>query len=550
MNIRNWSIKFKLQFLTAIFAIGLLISGLESINTIKHMKTGLDEIGGVHLKSVYFLLELDKDLYQALSGVQKAYQASPGSKEYREAVSYYHKQVKRDVPKKWQDGFLMLRDKWTFEEEQQIAAFESAHHAWNKAIEDLFRTIENNPTQTTTAENLAKEISNSLFDQMRDHVNTLSDAALEKSDLKMLESDIQNKRSYTILLLTISLTLGVSLFLSVIIANSMLRPIQQVISGLKDISTGEGDLTKRLLVNTGDEVGELVEWFNKFIEKLQSIIRDIKTTGKSLGVASVGVTQTSEELATGAEQQEAQLSEISVSMEEISAMIHTTNLSTENTQKNAETADSVAGEGTVNINETLHEIQKLAEVLANAVLEIRKLASDSQAIGEVIRVIEEIADQTNLLALNANIEAARAGDAGRGFAVVADEVRKLAERTVNATGEIDEKVGEIQKSVEKSVQAVEHSSAYSDKTQDLARRSGEYIQTIAQSIEAVKNAVNAIAKASAEQSGGVDQVTGNIDSVTQVAKEAALAAQKLAAASQQLNSELAALNALVDQFKV
>ncbi len=550
MNIRNWSIKFKLQFLTAIFALGLIGTGIESFNTITDLKAGLDEVGGVHLKSVYFLLELDKDLYQALSGVQKATQTVGGSEEFIEAVAYYHKQVETDVPKKWQNGFLTLKDVWSPEEQKQITEFERTHLEWKNSIGKLFQILGRNSSDKSLSEALAKQVSGILFDSMRDHVNLLSDAALDKSDINIAESDIQNRRSKLILLVTIIVTLGISLFLSVIIAKSLLKPIGQVIVGLKDISTGEGDLTKRLTVNSGDEVGELVEWFNKFIEKLQETIRAIKATGKSLSLASINVTQTSEELAAGAEEQEAQLSEIAVSMEEISAMIHTTNMSTENTLENAETADKVAGEGSVNINATLQEIQNMAEVLANAVIEIRKLAMDSQAIGEVIQVIDEIADQTNLLALNANIEAARAGDAGRGFAVVAGEVRKLAERTVNATGEIDHKVGHIQKAVEKSVQAVENSSSYSDKTQDLALRSGEYIQTITDAIGEVKAAIDSIAKASNEQSGGVDQVTGNIDSVTQVAKEAARSAQNLATASQQLNSELTALNDQVDQFKV
>lgn len=333
-------------------------------------------------------------------------------------------------------------------------------------------------------------------------------------------------------------------------AKSITKPINNVVAMLKDMAEGEGDLTVRLNVDSKDELGDVANWFNLFVSKLQDVIKQVVASTVQLGDASGEISSTSEQLAAGAEEQQAQLSEVATSMEEMSAMILQSSKNASGTQENASQADQAAGEGRNAVKETIVGIEGIASIVNSASVQISALEQQSKDIGDVIQVIDDIADQTNLLALNANIEAARAGDAGRGFAVVADEVRKLAERTVNATAEIGEKIKKIQSDVGNSVSAMVKITDQSAEGQKLAGLSGKALEDIAQSIAGVNSAVIQISTAADEQSTGAEEISRNIESVSSVSKEAAISSQQLASSSEQLNREVTGLSSLMGKFRV
>ncbi len=346
------------------------------------------------------------------------------------------------------------------------------------------------------------------------------------------------------------IALSLTIFLSFFIANAIVKPIHRVVDMVKDIAEGEGDLTVRLEASSRDEIGELSRWFNVFLEKLQDIISQVKSSALQVGNASEQISSASEQLASGAEEQQAQLSEVAASIEEMSAMILEASKNTNDTQDNTQKANRAAEEGRAAVRNTISGIEEISGIVGSASDQIGTLEQRSQEIGEVIRVIDDIADQTNLLALNANIEAARAGDAGRGFAVVADEVRKLAERTVKATGEIGEQIKRIQADVSSSVDAMSKITEQSKTGQELASQSGEALERIATSIANVTRAMSQIASATDEQSSGAEEISKNVETISSVAREAASGAQELAASAEQLNSEVEGLNNLIGRFKV
>lgn len=326
--------------------------------------------------------------------------------------------------------------------------------------------------------------------------------------------------------------------------------IGQFVTMLKDVAEGEGDLTVRIDVASQDELGEMANWFNMFIERLQNIIRSVKESAQQVTNAAGSISAASEQMAAGAEEQQAQLSEVATSVEEMSAMILETSNNTEATQQNAQEANDAAGRGQVKVSSTINGIEGIATIVSSAASQIGTLKERSEEIGEVIQVIDDIADQTNLLALNANIEAARAGDAGRGFAVVADEVRKLAERTVSATADIGEKINQIQNDVTNSVDAMGNIADQSHEGQTLAGESGSALQDISNAIEQVNGAITQIASAAIEQSAGVEEISKNIEGVSTVSKQAATSAQELATNADQLNKEVQALEGQINLFKV
>ena len=347
-------------------------------------------------------------------------------------------------------------------------------------------------------------------------------------------------------LVTILIVISGSFFL----VRSITNPLNKLIFMIKDIATGEGDLTVRLGLDSKDELGELAKWFDTFVEKLQSIISKVKNSAKEVSQAGTQISAASEQMAAGAEEQQAQLSEVATSIEEMSAMILETSNNAEQTQANASEANIAAEKGAGTVNQTISGIEGIASIVNSASDQISTLKTRSQEIADVIQVIDDISDQTNLLALNANIEAARAGEAGRGFAVVADEVRKLAERTVGATADIEEKIKQIQTDVNTSVDAMSQITEQSHKGQELAGSAGNALGEISGSIEQVNGAISQIASAAIEQSAGVEQISKNVESVSTVSKQSASGAQELAASSEQLNSEVTALDKLMDQFKV
>lgn len=327
-------------------------------------------------------------------------------------------------------------------------------------------------------------------------------------------------------------------------------PIKKVSDSVHEIATGDADLTRRLEIRSKDELGELSEGFNEFIENLQQMISQIIGIASTVGKTSDDISGSTELLAAGAEEQQSQLSEVATSMEEMSAMIMQSSQSANMTRENTGRAEEASRHGREAVAGTIQGIDMVSGIVREAQGQITTLESRSGEIGEVIQVIDEIADQTNLLALNANIEAARAGDAGRGFAVVADEVRKLAERTITATAEITAKVGQIQEDVGSSVNAMENIVSQAAENQKLSGQSKSALEEIMNSIVEVNSAVEQISTAASEQSTGAETISRNIEGVSTVSKEAATSAQEMASAVMQLNSQIQELNGLVGRFHV
>jgi|UPI0003A6D9F3 methyl-accepting chemotaxis protein len=336
----------------------------------------------------------------------------------------------------------------------------------------------------------------------------------------------------------------------IILTEILSRTLYLIIERTKDVATGEGDLTQRIEIDSQDEFGELVNWFNLLLQKIREMVMKIKESARKVGETAELISVESEQLASGVQEQQSQLVRINESVSQISGMIEDTTRNVADTKKNASHASLTATDGKQTVDDTIAGIDDIAANIAIAVDQISKLGEKSREIGRVIQVIDDIADQTNLLALNANIEAARAGAAGKGFAVVADEVRKLAERTVKATEEISDKIKEIQKDISGSVAAMQRINEQSQKGRQLANQSGQSLVNIVSSIANVDGTITQLVRAAEEESVAAREIELNLDSVSKVAESAAGSAQNMARSAEQLNREVQILNQLIGQFKV
>ena len=334
------------------------------------------------------------------------------------------------------------------------------------------------------------------------------------------------------------------------LGNAFLRPLQQIKANLDDIAAGEGDLTRRLPVNSHDELGQLAGSFNRFVEKVHSLVRQIvEMTGQLTELVSQVSDQAQRsEQAMG--QQRHETDQVATAINEMSAAAHEVAKSAQNAAEAAQQTDREGQAAKSVVEGSIQRIHSLVEDIRSSGVSLDNLQQDVLSIVSVLDVIRSIAEQTNLLALNAAIEAARAGEAGRGFAVVADEVRALASRTQQSTQEIQGMIDRLQQGTQQSVTAMRRSSDAGELTSEQANKAGESLDAIAQLIATI-NAMNAqIASAAEEQTAvaeeinrSVHQIAVAVDSVADETGRGAQTARSLAGLGERLG-------ALVRQFRI
>ncbi|MCY1395136.1 Methyl-accepting chemotaxis protein McpU [compost metagenome] len=357
--------------------------------------------------------------------------------------------------------------------------------------------------------------------------------------------------SGTIKALLIAACAGVAgLLLMWLTATGVTRPIDQVAAMLKAIASGDGDLTQRLHYNKQDELGALVSWFNRFLDKLQPIIAQIK---QSITEARATADQSSEiarQTSDGMQIQFREIDQVATASNEMSATAHDVANSASSAASAARGADQSAKEGMAIIERSTRDITLLANEVSKAVGEVEALAVNSEQIGSVLEVIRSIAEQTNLLALNAAIEAARAGESGRGFAVVADEVRNLARRTQDSVEEIRLVIERIQNNT-RGVVATMHSSH--EKAQENAGQIHQAVQAldkISEAVTVISDMNLQIASAAEQQSAVAEEVNRNVSAIRGVTETLTSQAAESAQVSSQLNALSSQQMKLMDQFRV
>ena len=218
--------------------------------------------------------------------------------------------------------------------------------------------------------------------------------------------------------------------------------------------------------------------------------------------------------------------------------------------ESAKSMVQIAENGRIIVNKSVAEVKTIAKTVTKSSEFVKGLGSQSEKIGEIIQVINDIADQTNLLALNAAIEAARAGDAGRGFAVVADEVKKLAERTSKSTQEIGDMIGSIKSGVEKAVDSMGEASRSVEAGVELSSEAGTALTEIVTSASNLQSMLQQIAAAIEEMNSTTDQIAKDIEEVAGVTKDSSRTAEQVTQAALELRTLSAALEGTVSEFKI
>jgi len=349
----------------------------------------------------------------------------------------------------------------------------------------------------------------------------------------------------------------IGLFISAIMAvlvailiRSIVRPLRHTMSAMANIASGEADLTRTLDVSGNDELSTLGRDFNRFTQKLRTVVGQLFETAGALDQSSRSLSQLSGQAHEQSQQQMLQMEQVATAVNEVTYAVQEVAKNAEHASSEVGNAENQAGQGQRNIETSLQQIDELSATIGQAVDVIQSLADETTKIGSVLEVIGSIAEQTNLLALNAAIEAARAGEQGRGFAVVADEVRLLAQRTQQSTAEIHSMIERLQKNSGAAVNVIMESNRASQLTVEQASQAGESLGEIAQALRNLSGLNASIASATLQQSHVVEDINQNVTQAAGLAQESTLAAEQSSEAGKRLGELADQLNRLLSQFKV
>ncbi len=340
---------------------------------------------------------------------------------------------------------------------------------------------------------------------------------IEKSEiLKEVYSFIYTLSTIAVILVLVFLVLGV------LFANSVSGRINRIKDIFKDLSEGEGDLTVRIDFEGSDELKNLADYFNMFVEKIENLIKSIKNSAQSVHTSAVEVSGGNHQLSSSTQEMASSLEETAASVEEITSSIKETS--------------SVASETAEEIKRTANEAEKGSKMLGEMAVAMKDVGESGEKIKEIVNVVNEIAFQTNLLALNAAVEAARAGEEGKGFAVVAGEVRSLAGRSSDAASEIKK--------------LVENNDINISRANELSKKTTDTLMKVVTNIQEATVSVSDIEQRAKEQASGIEQINGAVMQMDEVTQRNASLVEELASSAEDMSHVSDSLSRDVEQFRV
>lgn len=351
--------------------------------------------------------------------------------------------------------------------------------------------------------------------------------------------------------IVLAIAVTVLLFATAVpIVRGIKQSIDDVVRSLKDIAQENGDLTVRIETKSEDEIGDLVYWFNQFMDKLQGVVRDVVEASLPLSNLAQNLRGVTEETQRTIDVQQLSATNAKRAVDTMSGSVDGVAHSAAQAANDANEATNAASEGRLIVQKTVTSIQQLADNVRETAEVIARLEADSNKVGSVLDVIKGIAEQTNLLALNAAIEAARAGEQGRGFAVVADEVRTLASRTQQSTEEIQNTIEQLQSAAHSAVEVMARGTEQATSSVETANHAGSSLETITSTIGRINQMNEQIAQNTEEQRSVAIDIVRHVDEIHERTEQTASRSGELGSMCNELADLAQHLESIAKQFRV
>lgn len=542
----NARLSVKLGLLVAIPVAGLALFAGTSFDTVSRVKIGSDAYNRiiennvlvadilpppafiVESHAVALSLDGETDRVKIEAGAQRLKELRKGTGYYEERIAVWDKALPQGA----------MRDALLKESYDPAIAYYNLVET--QYIPSLLAG------KTDEAHTLIRGQMSDLYDQHKVAIEKVVTMANEK----IAADDAAAKAllaSRSIVLWSVAGSVAaVSLALGWFVARSISRPVRAMATRVDDVANGRESLSLRFDDQRTDELGQLAGGINRFLGKFEHLIASTRDASNEVMQNSGSLQEIAAGMSDRMEQQAGRVREVASAVTEMSASASEVAQQAAEAAKAAEESRSVASQGGKTVETTISGMQRIQDTVNRSGECVQNLGKRSEAIGQMIQIINDIADQTNLLALNAAIEAARAGEHGRGFAVVADEVRKLADRTTKATEEISQSIRQIQDETKVAVGAMDQGSKEVKEGATLASHAGEDLEKIVASAGAVTTKVAAIATASQEQSATTEQISRALEEISNVTAQSQENAAQSLQAIQSLADKASQLKAVID----
>jgi len=547
MNIlNNLSIRTKINLGLGTLMLMLLVCGVIGHFGLTKINNTQASIFSVRLPSMDYLIEADRDLHQLLLA-ERALTITPlDSPGYKDFLDSYNENMEQVVTRFGKYEALSRTDKTA----AIIDKFHSDYDKWKESSQKVLMLVsENTDESRKQASDLSYGETSKLFDTMRDNINTLTEINLKDAEEEhnTANASFSSTKFSFIGVIIFGMVVGAAVAFK--LGSVIVKSIKQTVTMLKDISEGEGDLTKKLPVTSQDEVGDLARHFNAFVNKLRDIINTVKQNSESIASGNAELASTSDKLAQNFQEQTMQLTAVASATEEMSTSAAEVVHSVQDVTEKAEQANSFIHDGREMLLDAVSSVMSIKGEVENLGTTIGQLSNSSEEIGNILNVINDIADQTNLLALNAAIEAARAGEHGRGFAVVADEVRKLAERSQKAIKEIEGIIVNLQKESAVASDNMQEASKKVEAGVVVIRNTESMFENIVSSVDTITNASRHIETAVSEQVQAIHNINGNTQVLSNGIEQSNLSVTEVSNTVGDLQKQTEDLSMLVRRFR-